>query len=996
MAKRAQDEETPVGLGARIAPGLMPFDATSAEHRLEDLVADAARHAASSALIERLSQWPGARDILLAFADHSPFLWSLATTDPARLLGLLSDDPEARRLRIVQETRDCWRDAVDQRALMKHLRHLRGEYALLVALADCGGLWPLEATTGALTDFADAAVGASVRFLLKEAAEAGRFIPADPEQPEVGCGIVILALGKHGAGELNYSSDIDLVVFYDPDEVPVAGRAEPPSFAIKLAQGLVKLLQERTGDGYVFRVDLRLRPDPGSTAVAVSLPSAFTYYETVGQNWERAAFIKARAIAGDVARGERFLADLTPFIWRKYFDFAAIADIHAMKRQIHAARGHEAIAVAGHDIKLGRGGIREIEFFVQTQQLVFGGRRPALRGRRTLEMLDALVAEGWITAQARDDLAAAYRFLRTVEHRLQMVADEQTQRLPRDSGDLLEFARFCGYPDDTAFADALTHQAQAVQKHYALLFEEAPELASDVGSLVFTGTSDDPETLETLQALGFQDPARVAETIRGWHFGRRPAVRTARAREVLTELTPALLTALGRSADPDGALAALDQAFGHMLAAVELLSMLRSSERLLTLFADLLGSAPRLADVVASSPHVLDAVIDPAFLDPTRNEESTEARLRGLVGEAASFEDFLDRVRGAARQENFLVGAQFLTGILSPKAVGEAYSAVAQAVVRLCLAAVEAEFAAQHGRVPGGRAAVFGFGRLGSREMTATSDLDLVVLYDFDQDNSRSDGERPLEALVYYTRLTQRLVSALTVPTRRGRLFEVDMRLRPSGNKGPVATQFRSFLAYHADGEAETWERMALTRARAIAGDQSLSQEAAAAMQSILRTQRDASSLAHDVAAMRHLIAVEKGDAGPWDLKMAPGGLVDLEFIAQYLVLAHAHANPAISALVGTGEVLAFAARNGLVAPEQGEELRASYVLLSDVFQWQRLTVDGPFDAKAVAPSVLKRIAAAIGVPDVKVLASDLKDTRARVRATFQHVVGRVGGGPAR
>ncbi|CAH1669698.1 MULTISPECIES: bifunctional [glutamine synthetase] adenylyltransferase/[glutamine synthetase]-adenylyl-L-tyrosine phosphorylase [unclassified Chelatococcus] len=991
MAKRGQSGETAEGLAAMLAPGRIPFDAEAAGRRLDDLIADVARHVPSLQLAERLTQWPSARDMLLALADHSSFLWSLATADPARLLGLLNDDPETRRQRILAEVSTCWQDAEDQAALMKRLRHLRGEHALLVALADCGGLWPLELTTGALTDFADAAVGTAVRFLLKEATVAGRFAPVDPQHPEKDCGVVILALGKHGAGELNYSSDIDLVVFYDPDNVPVAGRAEPPSFAIKLAQGLVKLLQERTGDGYVFRVDLRLRPDPGSTAVAVSLPSAFTYYETVGQNWERAAFIKARAIAGDIARGERFLADLTPFIWRKYFDFAAIADIHAMKRQIHAARGHEAIAVAGHDIKLGRGGIREIEFFVQTQQLVFGGRRPALRGRRTLEMLDALVTEGWITAQARDDLAAAYRFLRMVEHRLQMVADEQTQRLPREAGDLNDFARFCGFQDEAAFADALTHEAQAVQKHYALLFEEAPELASDVGSLVFTGTSDDPETLETLRALGFQDPSRVAETIRGWHFGRRPAVRTARAREVLTELTPALLTALGRSADPDAALAALDQAFGHMLAAVELLSMLRSSERLLTLFADLLGSAPRLADVVASSPHVLDAVIDPAFLDPTRSEESTEARLRGLVGEAASFEDFLDRIRGAARQENFLVGAQFLTGILSPKAVGEAYSAVAQAVVRLCLSAVETEFAAQHGRVPGGRAAVFGFGRLGSREMTATSDLDLVVLYDFDQDNSRSDGERPLEALVYYTRLTQRLVSALTVPTRRGRLFEVDMRLRPSGNKGPVATQFRSFLAYHADGEAETWERMALTRARPIAGDPGLAEDAAAAMQSILRTKRDAAAVAHDVASMRHLIATEKGDTGPWDLKMAPGGMVDLEFIAQYLVLAYAHANPAISGLVGTGEVLAFAARNGLVAPEQGEDLRASYVLLSDVFQWQRLTVDGPFDVKAVAPSVVKRIATAIGVPDVKVLASDLKDTRSRVRHSFEQVIGPIG-----
>ena len=335
-----------------------------------------------------------------------------------------------------------------------------------------------------------------------------------------------------------------------------------------------------------------------------------------------------------------FLNELRPFIWRKYFDFASIADVHAMKRQIHAVRGHDEIAVAGHDIKLGRGGIREIEFFVQTQQLVFGGRRPGLRGRRTLDMLKALHDEGWITAKARDELSEAYRFLRTIEHRLQMVADEQTQRLPSDEEQLKRFAKFCGYPTVKAFSKALTDQAKIVQGHYALLFEEGPELASDVGSLVFTGSDDDPDTLATLQRLGFHEPERVAETVRGWHFGRRPAIQSARAREVLTELTPALLSALGGTADPDGALAALDRAFGRMPAAVELLTILQSHDRLRLLFADLLGTAPRLADTVAQSPHVLDALIDPAFGTPTADDEAIEspsapahrpaARLRGL------------------------------------------------------------------------------------------------------------------------------------------------------------------------------------------------------------------------------------------------------------------------------------------------------------------------------------------------------------------------------
>lgn len=923
---------------------------------------------------------PQLQKLTAAFADYSPFLWRLVTTKPERFLALAEAPPDEVRARILADVKRAGEEAQETSDIMRRLRRLRAEFALFVALCDCGGVWDLPQVTRALSDFADACVAAAVTFLLREAREAGRLVAADGDGP----GFVVLALGKHGARELNYSSDIDLVVFFDP-EAPLREGLEPAPFFVRLTQGLVKILQERTGDGYVFRVDLRLRPDPGSTAVAVSLPAAFSYYESVGQNWERAAFIKARPVAGDIALGERFLADLRPFVWRKYFDFATIADIHAMKRQIHAVRGHEAIAVAGHDIKLGRGGIREIEFFVQTQQLVFGGRRPSLRGRRTLEVLDALVEEKWITPEARDDMAAAYVFLRTVEHRLQMVADEQTQRLPEDPEALARVARFCGFATVEAFGKALTAHARKVQGHYAMLFEEGPELAAEAGSLVFTGTGDDPETLETLRRLGFADPPRVAETVRGWHFGRRAAVTSARAREVLTELTPALLTALGQTAAPDAALAALDEAFGRMPAAVELLSILRSNERLLRLFADLLGGAPRLAEVVSAGPHVLDAVIDPTFLDPTTDEAAIEARLRSLVGTPAGYEDFLDRLREAVRQENFLVGARFLSDILSPPRAGEAFAAVAQAAVRLSLDAAQAAFAEEHGRVPDGRAVVLGLGRLGAREMTATSDLDLVVIYDFDPDNRESDGRRPLDAVVYYSRLTQRLVSALTVPTRRGGLYEVDMRLRPSGRKGPVATQFDGFLAYQRT-EAETWEHMALTRARVIAGDPSLAAEVEEAIASVLRESRDREKLAADIRDMRALIAQEKGD-DPGDLKLAAGGLVDIEFIAQFLILAHAAEEPALI-VPGTAHVLARAAEKGILPPGRADVLRPAYDLLSSVFQWQRLTVEGRFDPKTVAPAIQKRIATAVGLPDQKVLARTLDDTRRQVRTVFNELLG--------
>ena len=971
-----QGDGTPLGAALRAAPRLS--DAKTARRRLSDCLD---HPGASGAFRELVASSPAVRELLLGVADHSPFLWRLASNDPPRLHALLEDDPAVRRDRLIAYTASLWRNTADEAALMRSLRLAKQEIALLIGLADIGGCWDVETVTQALAGFADAATACAVRFLLREAAEAGRIHLADPDDPAQGCGVVVLALGKHGAGELNYSSDIDVVVFFDPERAPLAAGIEATPFFVRLVRGMVKLLQERTPDGYVFRTDLRLRPDPASTPTAIALPSAYAYYETVGQNWERAAFIKARAVAGDLPIGDAFLADLSPFIWRKYFDFAAIADIHAMKRQIHAVRGHEAIAVAGHDIKLGRGGIREIEFFVQTQQLVFGGRRLELRGRRTLDMLTALRVDGWITPTAETELAEAYRFLRTIEHRLQMVDDEQTQRLPDDSDRLARFARFCGFTGLPAFAKALTTRAARVQKHYARLFEKGGDLSTGEGDLVFTGTGNDPATLATLRRMGFAAPDTVAETVRGWHFGRRQAVTSARAREVLTELVPPLLKAFAGSADPDGAVVAFDRALGRMPAAIELFSILRSHQPVLTLFADLLGSAPRLAETVAARPHLLDALIDPALASPVAAPGPLADRIASAVGSPELLEDFLDRLRESGQHEIFLVGARALSGALSLERMGAAHSAVAEAVIRVALADVERRFAVEHGRVPGGRLAVIGMGRLGSAEMTATSDLDLVVLYDFDDDGPESDGPRPLNPVVYFGRLTQRLISALTVPTRKGTLYSVDMRLRPSGNKGPAATQFKGFIAYQQT-EAETWEHMALTRARLVAGDPGLAAEAEAAIRAVLLTPRDPVTLRRDALQMRRLVAKEKGEADPWDLKLAAGGLLDIEFIAQTLVLAQGRSHPALL-VTATPRVLDAAASAGLLRAGDADLLRRAYGLMRDLLQWQRLTVAGPFDPKTASPGLKRRMAAAVGLPDFKILERDLAETRATVRAVF-------------
>lgn len=925
--------------------------------------------------------------LLLGVADHSPYLWGLVEKDPAGLRRLLAAAPEDALAGIVGALR-AFADPSDEAAMLA-LRRAKDACALLVALADLGGVWDLDEATGALSDFADAAIACALRHLLRQGAHDGRLaLDARSGDLEAGCGLTVLALGKLGGRELNYSSDVDLMVLFNPAAAAIPDGAEPGQLFVRLAQGLVRLLQSRTADGYVLRVDLRLRPDPGSTPVALGIDAAFAYYESVGQNWERAALIKARPVAGDLALGRRFLADLAPFVWRKYFDYAAIADIHAMKRQIHAVRGHDEVAVAGHDVKLGRGGIREVELFVQTQQLIFGGRRPQLRGPRTLDMLRELRADDWVGAEAVEDLGGAYEFLRRVEHRLQMVDDRQTQRLPAEAGALARFAKFCGFADLAKFSLEATRRLRSVERHYARLFEAEPGLGAKAGNLVFTGSGDDPETLATLAKLGFREPAAAAETIRGWHFGRRAAVRTARAREALTELTPALLEAFGGSGDPDAALNAMDAALGRMNGAVELLSILRANAALRELFADILGSAPRLADAVAARPHLLDAAIDPgragAPLD-AGGRSRLDADLGAALAPARNYEGGLDRARDFVAEAAFGVGVSLLSGVLDSDRAGAAYSALAEAATRAMLALAQAEFAREYGFAPGGRVAILALGKLGSREMTAASDLDLILCYDFDPSGGESSGPRALEPGHYYARLTQRFLAALTAPTKAGKLYEVDMRLRPSGRKGPLATHFEAFKAYQR-GEAETWEHMALCRARVVAGDAGLGAQLSALVAATLGAERDRATLAEDVREMRQLIAAERAGEDPWDLKLAAGGLVDVEFAAQFLTLAHARRHPRLLD-VSTRAVIAAAGEAGLLPAALADDLCDAHRLYVAATQVTRLAIDGKFDPANAASGAKRRIAAAAGLPDFAALEGALAQARQRVRAAFEAVV---------
>ncbi len=926
---------------------------------------------------------PSYEAALEAIFGGSSFLRGLCERNPEALAACLSHKPDAYlaglRATLARELAATTEMAAAMRSLRRYKQHL----ALATGLYDVSGLWDVGQVMAALSTLADHAVAMAVRFLLRRARQAGKLAASvDEAAPEQDSGYFVLAMGKLGAGELNYSSDIDLVVLYDAARVPVAAGVELQPFLVRLTRDLVRLLQERTADGYVFRTDLRLRPDPGSTQVALSTEAAFFYYESVGQNWERAAMIKARPIAGDIAVGQQFLRDLAPFIWRKYLDYAAIAQVHAMKRRVHEVKGHDTIKVAGHNLKLGRGGIRDIEFFVQTQQLIAGGRQTGLRVRQTLRALQALQDLGWISAAARDELSAAYCLLRHVEHRLQMRNDEQTHTLPEDPERLAELARFAGFADAATFADILKAQMRTVERHYAALFEELPAApGAPEDGLRFQGDEDDPETLAALAEMGFADPRSVSAIVRGWYGGAFPAMRSETARGHLTDLLPHLLMALGRTAQPNAAIAAFDQFLRRLPAGIQLFALLRANPELMRLLADIMGQAPRLARVLARRPRLLDAVLDPAFFGARPEPEALRAALEAQLGRARDFEELLDLARILGREQGFLIGVRLLSGVLQASQAGMAYSTIAQTLLCTLKQAVEAEFAKVHGQVPGGGFAILAMGKLGGREMSASSDIDLIIIYEHADGRPESDGPRPLPADSYYRRLTQRLITAISAPTAQGRLYEVDMRLRPSGNSGPVATRFASFVPYQQH-DAWTWEHLALTRARVLCGPEALCRKIEAAIGTVLTRPRAADETARDVAEMRERIFAEKGSTDIWQIKQVRGGLIDLEFLAQYFQLVGAARHPEILAQ-NTGEALERIGDAGLVAVETVATLRAAYRLFYDLTQILRLCLDGPFVA-AQAPEGLKtRLVQTAGAANFAALEAELRQRQAEVAAIF-------------
>ena len=951
-------------LGPRLDPCGPVVDPVAAERTLERL-SEAAREDGWSDALQ--AAWPA----LAPAFSASPYLAGLARRWPERLRQTIEASPEDRLAAILSATDGLTGGGDEARA---PLRRLKAELHLLTALCDLGGIWDLDAVTGALSRFADVSTRSALRAVAHDQRERGKLISAadDPRGPIPG--LFGLAMGKHGAFELNYSSDIDISLFWEPEalESALADGVEPQKFCDRAAHALAALMQERTGDGYVFRFDLRLRPDPSSTPPVVAAPMALAYYESVGQNWERAAFIKARPVIGDLAAGAGFVNALRPFIWRRSLDYPAILDIQSIKRQIHVHKTGEGMEAAGANLKLGRGGIREIEFFAQTQQLILGGRDPVLRSPRTVDALVALRDAGHVSPEVCADLTAAYAALRGLEHRVQMLDDEQTHILPAEPVRRAAVAALAGEGDLAAFDHRIEALLVGVNRTYGQLFEDEEALSSPYGSLVFTGIENDPETLATLERMGFTEPGTIADTIRSWHHGRIPATRSARGRELFTRLAPRLLTALADTGAADAAFRRFAVFFAGLNSGVQVQALFLAQPKLFDLVVGVMAFAPRLARTLGRYPAALDSMLDARFHTQLGVNTGLFDQMADEAAAAPDFEGAMNAVRRLHRDQMFRIGVQILTGRIGPEQAGRAHTALADAVIAALAPAALAEAARQGGALPDGVVAVVALGKAGSCEMTAGSDLDLMTVYDAPPE-AVSDG-KGWAAGVFYSRFTQRLIAALSAYTAEGGLYEVDMRLRPGAAKGPVSLRLPAVEDYYAS-EADTWEFMALTRARVVwTNDPAFGARTTAALEAILRRPRPGVDVAADARRMRDLMARERPGQGAWDLKLAPGGQVDAEFVAQVHQL---------KAAAGGGRLTV----STLEALEAEPVLAEAWRLQQALAQVFSAAFDDRPDPEQEPGGFQRRLAEAAGIPDFGALKARLSEARTAARMAFEAVL---------
>ncbi len=833
------------------------------------------------------------------------------------------------------------------------LRRARGDVALVVALADLAGLWRLEQVTAALSDFADRSIDVAIGEALSERGAAN-------------AGLAALALGKLGSHELNYSSDVDLILVHDPDIIPRRSHEEPNEAAVRIAKRAVALLADLTPDGYVQRVDLRLRPASEITPISLAVGAAEHYYQSEALTWERVAFIRARACAGDMALGQGLLARIRPFVWRRSLDWTAVRDIQAVSLRIrdHFEAGQRI--GPGFDLKRGRGGIREIEFFAQIHQLIWGGRAPELRCPATLDGLAALASAGRVAPAEATQLADSYRMLRTLEHRLQMRRDEQTHMVPRLAADRAAVARLSGWRDWAGAERRLVAATVPVATAYDRLIAAATPATHVVPA----------EPAAWLKA-NHPGIARIMPPLLvRWRAGSLRALRSEPARAAFESVLPALLAGVAQAADPAIAAARLDGFLAALPQGAQFFALLQANPALIGLLGHLLGVTPVLADALARDPALFDVMLAPDAFAPLPDAAALTAELAAFVGPAAMLEDLLDRVRRWTGERRFQLGAQLIEGRADPLAVGRSLSDIADAALAVIVPAVAQDFARSHGRVPGAEPLVLALGRYGGRALTHASDLDLVYLFSGHHE-TLSDAVKPLPASQYFNRLAARLTAALSVPTAAGALYEVDTRLRPWGAKGLLALSIASFGRYQVT-EAESWEHMALTRARLIGGSADTRAAAQAAIDAALDRPRDAETLRKAVLAMRGDIAAAKPPKGPYDVKLAPGGLVDLEFLVHFVQLRD-------RAALGPDLATAIAALTASGALPPG--LGAAHDLLTRFLLLLRLVAPGADVPAGFSPAVEAMLARGLGAASFHACSEALTAAKAAVRLAYTEIL---------
>jgi glutamate-ammonia-ligase adenylyltransferase len=872
---------------------------------------------------------------------HSPFLIGAARLFPQVITDFLENGGDAAVTQAL---------SLSGETVGETLRKRRHALALAVALADLAGEKSLEWVTNALSDFADTAMDEALRQAMLER------VP--DEEPT---GLAILALGKLGSRELNYSSDVDLILLFDPERLPRRPRDDVGEAAVRYGRRFVELMQQRTADGYVARIDMRLRPAPEVTPIVLPVGAAISYYESSALPWERAAFIRARAAAGDIALGNSFLDEIRPFIWRRAVDFGAIDEIREISLRI---RDHYAQGQAfgpGYDLKRGRGGIREAEFFTQVVQLIHGGRQPELRAPATLDAIGALAAAGHLAPDVADALSDAYRALRTAEHRVQMINDRQEHRLPADAAALEAVAKLDGRNDSAQFLDWLAPHIEAVGQQFDGLVSEREERLSN-----------DPDILRSeLSGMGFAEVDEAFRRIGEWRSGRARSLRSPAARTAFETMLPTLMRAVAAGPDPSRGLNRFGDMVDRLSSGVNLYRLIAARPRLADQLALILAHAPPLADQLGRRPTLLDGLIDESSFAPPPDAETLAERFLALIGKE-EFEIALDRIRRMVGERRFALGVQLLVAHRDPIIIAEGYSDLAEAAVIALAEGVSHEFARTHGEIAGGELIILGLGRLGGRALTHASDLDLIYLFEAPA-GVQSNGRKPLSATDYYNRLASRIGAALGTPTAAGPLYEIDTRLRPQGAQGMLAVSLEAFEAYQRD-DAWTWEHMALCRARPLTGSEQARSTVRDLICSILRSPREAGKVRRDAAEMRQEMARHKPPAGPLDIKLGEGGLVDLEFAVHTLQLTHGigldpRLEVALAALVGAG----------LIDEDADPDLR----LLSRLLVVLRLV-----GTQAMEPAEQSRtlVASLCGYADWPALLAAIGEARQRISARWTAV----------